>query len=90
MTSRLKLRKKKRPPNEEIEQSGKPGQSVSGNEMNAVRSGHATLDMMSKPKQIQNKEIFQRAISNAKLHGISLVPGRENQGYGNCSYIQYQ
>ena len=55
MTSRLKLRKKKwRPPNEEVEQSEKPGQNVGGNEMTAVRTGHATLDLMSKPKQIQN------------------------------------
>ena len=49
-------------------------------------SGNATLDMMAKSKQIQNKKIFQRAILNAKIHGISLVPGRENQGDGNCSY----
>ena len=86
MTSRLTLRKKKRSLNEEIEQSGKPGQSVSGNEINAVMSGNATLDMMAKSKQIQNKKIFQRAILNANIHGISLVPGRENQGDGNCSY----
>ena len=99
MTSRLKLRKKKwRPPNEETEQGGKPGQSVDGNDMNAVRTGHATTDMMSKPKQIQNKHnktqkmltpksIIQKAISSADKHGIKLEPGRENEGYGNCSNI---
>ena len=32
------------------------------------------------------KSIFQRAISSADKHGIKLKPGRENEGYGNCSY----
>ena len=30
--------------------------------------------------------IFDRAIENAKKHKINLVPGRENEGNGNCSY----
>ena len=41
-----------------------------------VRSNHAKKE----------KRIFQRAISSAKKHGINLLPGRVNEGHGNCSY----
>ena len=44
------------------------------------------LNVTSTQDKICDKRIFQRAISSAKKHGINLVPGRENPGYGNCSY----
>ena len=48
------------------------------------RARQITNDVISTP--IHDKKIFQRAISSANKHGIHLEPGRENNGYGNCSY----
>ena len=33
-----------------------------------------------------SSRIFERAIASAEKHGIKLEPGKENGGYGNCSY----
>ena len=43
-------------------------------------------DIKSNQAEIKEKRIFQRAISSAKKHGISIILGRENGGHGNCSY----
>ena len=55
-------------------------------EDNTSEAGQNTPNVTSTQDKISDKRIFQRAISSAKKHGINLVPGRENQGYGNCSY----
>ena len=74
MTSRLRLTKKKgRPPNEQIENSGKSSENVGGKSL-------------AKMETEGDKKIFQRAMSSAQNHGLRLEPGRKNQGYGNCSY----
>ena len=46
------------------------------------RTGQITHDVTS----THDKRIFQRAVLSANKHGINLEPGRENNGYGNCSY----
>ena len=53
---------------------------------NAQKTSKISPDMMSAKSGIDVKRIFQRAISSAKKHGISVIPGRENGGHGNCSY----
>ena len=42
--------------------------------------------MESEVKIMKNQRIFERAIASAGKHGIKLMPGIENNGYGNCSY----
>ena len=83
MTSRLKLRKKKmRPPNEEIELSGEPCQSVVGKRSKKIDLEEKNHNEM----RIDIPKIFGSAIASAQKHRINLVPGRENNGDGNCSY----
>ena len=53
---------------------------------NTPKTGQNSPDIRSAQAEIGEKRIFQRAISSAKKHGISLVPGRKNHGHGNCSY----
>ena len=48
------------------------------------RSEQITHDETS--TSTHDKRIFQRAVLSANKHGINLEPGRENNGYGNCSY----
>ena len=53
---------------------------------NTPKTGRKPPNVDSTQAEIKDKRIFQRAISSAKKHGINLVPGRGNQGHGNCSY----
>ena len=52
----------------------------------ATRIGETSTDGEKTETMLKDKRIFKRAILSAKKHGINLKPGRENQGYGNCSY----
>ena len=70
-----------RPPNEEIELSAEPCQSVVGK-----RSKKIDLEENHNEMRIDIPKIFGSAIASAQKHRINLVPGRENNGDGNCSY----
>ena len=52
----------------------------------STRIGETSTDGEKTETMLIDKRIFKRAILSAKKHGINLKPGRENQGYGNCSY----
>ena len=75
MTSKLKLKRKK---------FHQPYRDVS---IEAKSDDIQTMEYVTnKNKMLKNETIFQRAISNAWMHGIKLRPGIENDGHGNCSY----
>ena len=81
--SRLKLTKKKgRPPNENIEVSGKSGQGVCGEKYETSDTEGFNYTEM----KLETPKIFRSAIASAQKHKIKLMPGRKNQGDGNCSY----
>ena len=71
-----------RPPNKEIEPSGESCQSVVGKRSMKIDLEEKNYNEM----RIDIPKIFESAIASAQKHRINLVPGRENNGDGNCSY----
>ena len=69
--SRLKRKKKNNHP---------PFDETSANYEEANKTPNTLMNVTS------TSRIFERAIASAGKHKITLKPGRENGGHGNCSY----
>ena len=87
MASRLKLRKKKfHPPLQESPtQSNVECNKTTEGEKDTNFKTYAQVTSSS-TKNVDENEIFTRAIESAKKHQIKLKAGRRDRGYGNCAF----
>ena len=87
MASRLKLRKKKfHPPLQESPtQSNVECNKTTEGEKDTNFKTYAQVTSSS-AQNVDENDLFTRAIESAKKHQIKLKAGRKSRGYGNCAF----